>query len=73
MNIPGFTAEQSLKQHQGSYSQRSTGRPVEAAGEVRPQFFSDLILAGAGRCCLDGTPGCCKFLGNLLASSLGSR
>jgi hypothetical protein len=70
-NMPGFTAEQSLKQHQGSYSQRSTGQPVKAAGEIRPQFFYDLILRGATRCCLDGTPGCCRFLGNLIASSLG--
>jgi hypothetical protein len=57
MNIPGFTAEQSLKQHQGSHSQRSTGHPVEAAGEVRPQIFlfRDLILAASSRCVLMGT------------------
>jgi hypothetical protein len=73
MSLPGFTADQSLKQHQVSYSQRSTGQPVEAAGAVRPQFFRDLLLAASGQCCLDGTPGCCRFLGNLLADSLGSR
>jgi len=73
MNIPGFTAEQSLKQHQGSYLQRSTGQPVEAVGEVRPQFFRALIMEGASRCCLDGDLACCKFLGNLIVSSLGYR
>jgi hypothetical protein len=71
MNMPGFTAEQSLKQHQGSYSQRSTGQHVEAAGEVRPQFIRDFLLKASSRCCIDGNLGCCRLLGELLADSLG--
>jgi hypothetical protein len=71
MRIPGFTAEQSLGQHQGIYSQRSR-QPVEAAGEVRPQFIRELLIEAASRCCIiDGNLNCCRFLGNLIASSLG--
>jgi hypothetical protein len=72
MNIPGFTAEQSLKQHQVSYSQRSTGRPVEAAGEVRPQFMRDFLITVTSKCCLDGGPGCCSMLGRLISEGLGA-
>lgn len=72
MNIPGFTAERSLKE-QSRASQRSTARAVESVGGVRPQFFRELIMAAAGRCCIEGTKGCCSLLGHLLADSLGSR
>ena len=71
MNLPGFTAEQSLKQHQGIYSQRSMSLPVEAAGEVRPQFIRDFLIRASSRCCLDGNLGCCRLLGELLADALG--
>jgi hypothetical protein len=76
MNIPGFTAEQSLKQHQASYAQRSTGQPVAAVGEVRPQIIhlpADFLFTVANLCCLNGNLGCCKMAGEMLAHSLGSR
>jgi hypothetical protein len=70
MRIPEFTAEQSLARHQGIYTQRSR-HPIESAGEVRPQLFREILMRAASRCCIDGDLGCCRFLGNLLASSLG--
>ena len=70
MKMPGFTAEQSLKQNHGSYSQRCTVLP-EAAGEVRPQFFHAWILSIANQCCLDGSENCCALVGNILSRSLG--
>ena len=72
MNIPGFTAEQSLRQPERNYSQRSSGRHGDVAGEVQPQFIRDFLIGAASRCCIEGTtPGCCRFLGELLAASLG--
>ena len=76
-NMPGFTAEQSLKQHQGNYSQRSGGRPVERVGEVCPQIpfggrsLLPIILAVANRCCLDGNLNCCKIVGSIISRGLG--
>lgn len=72
MKLPGFTAEQSLKPHHGSYSQGAMYESVAAGGEVRPQFFRDLLIEASSRCCIiDGNHNCCSFLGNLIASSLG--
>ena len=77
MNLPGFTAEQTLKQRQARYSQRSTAHPIEATGEVRPQLPPFLRVgvglfsaANLNRCCLDGNLGCCRAAGELLAHSL---
>ena len=43
MNMPGFTAEQGLRQHQhgGNYLLHSTDWPVGGVGDVRPQLSSD--------------------------------
>jgi hypothetical protein len=59
MNMPGFSAEQSLKQHQGRYSQRSTGRSVELAGDVRPQARP--ICDHVWDLCFDGNVGACWY------------
>lgn len=72
MNLPGFTAEQSLKQSQGSYSQGSMRQSFEAAVEVRPQFIRDFLISASSRCCIEGNLGCCRLLGELLADALGS-
>jgi hypothetical protein len=71
MNIPGFTAEQSLREHEVNFLQRATAQPASAAGEVRPQFFRDILISASSRCCIDGNLNCCRFLGELLAASLG--
>ena len=71
MNIPGFTAEQSLRQNEGHFMQRATAQPDAAAGEVRPQFIRDFLISASSRCCIEGSTDCCRFLGNLLASALG--
>ena len=71
MNMPGFTAEQTLKPHQGRYSQGSMRESVAAAGEVRPQFIRDFLMTAASRCCIDGNRGCCRLLGELIADALG--
>lgn len=66
MNMPGFTAEQGLKQHQGSYLQRSTGQPVEGAGDVRPQFILRLICDGLSESCvIDGDLSSCRAFSHL--------
>ena len=80
MNLPGFTAEQSLKQPQAHYWQRAMGGPEAAVGKVRPQISplgiglpANFVWTVANMCCLNGNLGCCRVVGNILANTLGSR
>lgn len=60
MNMPGFTAEQSLKQHQDRYLQRLTSRLVEHVGDVRPQM--PILPCHVARIeCSGGNPAACAF------------
>lgn len=64
INMPGFTAEQGLRQYHGTYLQRSAGRP-EGAGDVHPQFFKDFICKALSKCCINdissgSSSGCCR-------------
>jgi hypothetical protein len=59
MNMPGFTAEQGLEQDQGRYLQCSTGRPVERAGDVRPQLPRDVCDSLWELCIFYGNQGAC--------------
>jgi hypothetical protein len=61
MHLPGFTADDSIKHHHGSYLQRAAGRPVAQAVDVRPQLIRQYICHGAFGCCLDGNQDCCGF------------
>lgn len=69
MKLPGFTAEQSLEPHHGTYSQGWIHESV--AGEVRPQFIRDFLMRAASECCIDGNRGCCRLLGEMIADALG--
>lgn len=68
MNMPGFTAEQGLRQHQhaGDYLLRSMEWPVGSAGEVRPQlkltFGVCRVISGRVlHCCVTNSDeDCCK-------------
>jgi hypothetical protein len=61
MHLPGFTADESLKRHHGSYLQRAACRPVARAADVRPQLIREYMCHGAFGCCLDGNQDCCGF------------
>ena len=62
MNMPGFTAEQGLRQHQHRGNYFSTDRPVGGVGDVRPQSASASERLGAIR-------GMCRFLLNHCAKT----
>ena len=67
MNMPGFTAEEGLRQHQhgGDYLLRSTDWPVGGAGDVRPQAIVGVCLALSRillHCCVTNTnERCCTL------------
>jgi hypothetical protein len=69
MSTPGFTAEISLRPHRATYPH--VLQAIKNTDGVHPQFFSDIILGGLSRCCIEGThPGCCRALGEWIASRL---
>jgi len=61
MGIPGVTAERGLEQHLGRYAQRSTGRPLERTGVIRPQLPPDWLCDAIFDCCYHGNVGCCWY------------
>jgi len=84
MTMPGFTAEQGLKQRQGSYLLRSISWPVEGAGQVCPQLragpagWPDWVCDFIWECCFEGNFACCwawmfKCAGSVAVGTLAAQ